>query len=56
MKSYSLRDGSNKLIDEATELLIEALRLPKLSDFENRAFVEAFSVKLSEEQIKLPAS
>lgn len=51
-QSYSLRDESNDLIDEATALLIDELHLPRLEDFdvavfEKEAAVETFSVKLS---------
>lgn len=47
-----MRDKSNKLIDEATNLLIEELKLPSISELEKNstkssANVNAFSVKLS---------
>ena len=34
VESYSLRDESNELIDEATNLLIEELKLPSISELE----------------------
>lgn len=52
VQSFDLRDESNELIDEATNLLIEELKLPSISELEkssakNTANVNAFSVKLS---------
>ena len=52
VQSYSLRDESNSLIDQATQLLIDELHLPDINDFEvndykKNAPVETFSVKLS---------
>lgn len=51
--SYRLRDESNELIDNATQLLIDELHLPDISSFEvddykKNAPVETFSVKLSD--------
>ncbi|MCI7212200.1 MAG: restriction endonuclease subunit S [Candidatus Pseudoruminococcus sp.] len=51
--SYRLRDESNELIDNATQLLIDELHLPDISEFEvndykKNAPVETFSVKLSD--------
>lgn len=53
IKSYELRDESNKLIDKATELLVDELKLPSISEFEqnnikNKANINAFNVKLSD--------
>lgn len=53
VESYRLRDESNELIDNATQLLIEELNLPDISSFEvddykKNAQVETFSVKLSD--------
>ena len=53
VESYNLRDESNDLIDEATALLIEELKLPNIDDFDvddykKNAPVETFSVKLSD--------
>lgn len=47
-----MRDESNELIDQATALLIDELKLPPISEFKqnnikNSANVNAFSVKLS---------
>lgn len=52
VKSFDLRDESNDLIDEATNLLIEELKLPPISELKKRSIkyssnVNAFSVKLS---------
>lgn len=53
VESFKLRDESNKLIDQATTLLIDELKLPPISEFKqnnikNSANVNAFSVKLSD--------
>lgn len=61
MKSYEFRDESNKLIDEATNLLIEELHLPAIEDFDvslykKNASVDTFSVKLSEMNGRADAS
>ena len=53
VESFKLRDESNKLIDQATTLLIDELKLPPISKFKqnnikNSANVNAFSVKLSD--------
>lgn len=50
IRSYELRDESNDLIDEATQLLIKELHLPPIEEFENNTFksINAFSIKLSE--------
>lgn len=52
VKSFTLRDESNKLIDDATKLLIEELKLPpieklELDLYDPKASVETYSVKLS---------
>lgn len=52
-ESYILRDESNELIDNATQLLVDELHLPDISEFEvneykKNAPVETFSVKLSD--------
>jgi Restriction endonuclease S subunits len=52
IRSFELRDESNKLIDQATTLLVEELQLPKVSAFDvnlynKEASVDTFSVKLS---------
>lgn len=51
-ESYKLRDESNNLIDEATNLLIDELKLPPVKEFDTDyykkdASVNTFSVKLS---------
>ena len=53
VKSFKLRDESNELIDQATTLLIDELKLPPISEFKqnnikNSANVNAFSIKLSD--------
>lgn len=52
VKSFALRDESNKLIDDATKLLVDELKLPPIENFEldlydPKASVETYSVKLS---------
>lgn len=52
IKSYELRDESNKLIDQATDLLIDELNLSAINEFKqnnikNPTSVNAFNVKLS---------
>ena len=51
--SYELRDASNELIDEATELLVMELQFPDIQEFDvslykKNADVDTFSVKLSD--------
>lgn len=53
LSSYQLRDESNILIDNATQLLVDELNLPDIHDFEvndykKNAPVETYSVKLSD--------
>ena len=60
-RSYSLRDESNTLIDEATKLLARELQLPDVCDFDvalykKEAGVSTFSVRLSEMGGRLDAS
>lgn len=52
VKSFALRDESNKLIDDATKLLINELKLPpieklELDLYDSKASVETYFVKLS---------
>ena len=52
VRSYELRDESNALIDQATQLLIDELHLPDIyhfdvKDYKKNAPVETYSVKLS---------
>lgn len=61
IRSYTLRDESNALIDEATQLLIDELHLPAIEDFNVDYFkkdapVETFNVKLSDMEYRLDAS
>ena len=61
VKSYALRDESNTLIDEATELLVNELQLPDIKGFDvdlykKNANVDTFSVKLSEVAGRIDAS
>lgn len=53
VRSYELRDESNKLIDKAERILIEELHLPDIDDFE---YEKVFSVKLSDLRGRLDAS
>lgn len=60
-RSYSLRDESNALIDEATKLLIDELQLQEIEDFDVGYFkkdaqVDTFSIKLSDMEYRLDAS
>ena len=59
--SYSKRDESNDLIDEATRLLIDALELPTIDDLKKEAFsysrgINSFSTKLSDLDGRLEGS
>lgn len=61
VESYALRDESNALIDEATELLVNELQLPDINSFDvelykKKANVDTFSVKLSEMAGRIDAS
>lgn len=61
IRSYTLRDESNALIDKATQLLIDELQLPAIEDlnvdyFKKDAPVETFNVKLSDMEYRLDAS
>ena len=61
VKSYALRDESNTLIDEATQLLVNELQLPDINGFDvelykKNANVDTFSVKLSEMAGRIDAS
>lgn len=53
MDSYANRDESNRLIDEATKIMIEELELPPIDDLKKEAFsyskeFNSFSIKLSD--------
>lgn len=61
MNSFSLRDESNVLMDEAQALLKDALQLPEIDDFKCRYFkagadFQNFSVNLSKLNGRLEAS
>ena len=61
VRSYELRDESNDLIDQATALLIDELKLPDIDAFDvdlykKAAPVDTFNVKLSEMSGRLDAS
>lgn len=61
IRSYTLRDESNDLIDMATKLLKDELQLPAIDDFDvdyfkKDASVETFSVNLSDMKYRLDAS
>lgn len=61
LESYRLRDESNELIDEATDMLIGALELPTMEELEEQARsyhdeVNTFSVKLSDLNSRLEGS
>ena len=52
IQSYNSRDESNKLIDEATKIMIDELELPSIEDLKKEAFsyskdINSFSIKLS---------
>ena len=52
IESYSSRDESNKLIDEATKIMIDELELPSIEELKKEAFsyskdINSFSTKLS---------
>ncbi len=61
VRSYALRDESNVLLDQAQDLLVKELRLPKLAELlprpkQKRADVDAFSVRLSALSGRMDAS
>lgn len=61
MDSFSLRDESNSLIDEAEGLLISELKLPPIDEikpkyFNGKAVLKNFSVKLSRVDNRIDAS
>lgn len=61
MQSYALRDESNELLDTATKMLVEALKLPTMNDFQIEQFDDGYetnnySVKLSETDGRLDGS
>lgn len=61
IRSFDCRDHSNELLNKATSMLIESLRLPVISEFEMEIFekkdeINNFNVKLSELDGRLEAS
>ncbi|MDE5823686.1 MAG: restriction endonuclease subunit S, partial [Lachnospiraceae bacterium] len=57
VRSYELRDRSNKLIDQATRLLIDELKVPEIDEcVMNNNSGNTFSVKLSEINGRVDAS
>ena len=56
-RSYALRDESNEIIDEATRLLVEELKLPHIQELQQiDKPINTFSVKLSSLNLRLDAS
>ena len=57
VRSFALRDESNEMIDEATQMLIDELQLPPIYEMEEpTSRVNTFSVKLSKLALRLDAS
>ena len=61
LRSYTLRDESNDLINTAIKMLMDELQLPKIDDmvvnyFKKDASVQTFNVKLSDMEYRLDAS
>lgn len=61
MHSFALRDESNDLIDKATEILIDEMRLPPIQDIEKQTSsyssdINSFPTKLSDIDGRLDAS
>ena len=60
IESYKLRDESNALIDQATEMLIRELNLPSIDELSNEISaykdINTFSVKLSDLSGRVDAS
>lgn len=61
IESYSSRDESNKLIDEATKIMIDELELPPIEELKKEAFsyskdINSFSTKLSDLDGRLEGS
>lgn len=59
-RSYSLRDESNDLMQQATTMLVNALHLPPITQMQRETLkgspVNSFSVKLSDLQYRVDAS
>lgn len=57
VRSYALRDESNRLIDDSTRLLLNELNLPPIRVFkDDTRSVNTFSVKMSNLRVRLDAS
>lgn len=61
IQSFELRDESNELIDKATSMLVEELKLPPINEFnppkfDNKSEINSFGVKLSDMDGRLDAS
>ncbi|MDR3348851.1 MAG: hypothetical protein LBO03_04495 [Acidaminococcales bacterium] len=61
VRSFALRDESNDLIDRATTMLVEALKLPPIQEIKTKQFGDGaeannFSVRLSDVAGRLDAS
>lgn len=61
MDSYANRDESNRLLDEATKIMIEELELPPIDDLKKEAFsyseeINSFATKLSDLDGRLEGS
>lgn len=61
IKSYKNRDESNRLIDEATKILVEELELPSIEEMQKEAFsysdgINTFTTKLSKLNGRLEGS
>ncbi|MDU1772242.1 MAG: restriction endonuclease subunit S [Dialister micraerophilus] len=61
LQSYAKRDESNKLIDEATKIMIDELELPPIEELKKEAFsyskdINSFSTKLSDLDGRLEGS
>lgn len=56
-RSYTLRDESNEMINEATRLLVEELHLPPIYEMgKSNTPVSTYSIKLSQMDLRLDAS
>ena len=61
LRSFELRDQSNELIDQATAMLVDELKLPQIHEFETERFntntyINNYTVKLSELAGRVDAS
>ena len=56
VQSYALRDKSNALVNEAINLLTKELHFPSMENFFKKPSATAFSVKLSDTNLRLDGS